>query len=401
MLERDTLLLPQTPMSQTSKWAQSARYWKTVPPATNVLLLAGIFCLFTSFGLVLSFVNRTWVYVSWTILLAVISGAFSAVWAFAGFRRIFWLMSLLLPVQIGTNVLIGNVMNHRLPAFDQVDFSRDVVTHRLLVEGIVGMVSIIAGYTLVAAFIRKEGLRVFVAMAEVRLAAEVHQALVPLVARRIGEFEFYGVSVPSGQIGGDLVDLMEHGAEWTAYVADVSGHGVPAGMIMAMVKSAARMGSANGVGLSSHLSDLNRVLLSVSAPNVFVTFACVSGSGGGNIQFSLAGHLPVLHYRKQMQTVEERLVSNLPLAIMVDAQFDAASIECEAGDVLAILTDGFTEAADAGGNELGLEPLKEALLNNAAKPLEQIATQFRNRSLAQGKQMDDQTVLLVRRTTAS
>ncbi|HEV7676482.1 MAG TPA: hypothetical protein VGQ12_18275, partial [Candidatus Angelobacter sp.] len=169
-------------MSQTSKWAQSARYWKTVPPATNVLLLAGIFCLFTSFGLVLSFVNRTWVYVSWTILLAVISGAFSAVWAFAGFRRIFWLMSLLLPVQIGTNVLIGNVMNHRLPAFDQVDFSRDVVTHRLLVEGVVGMVSIIAGYTLVAAFIRKEGLRVFVAMAEVRLAAEVHQALVPLVA---------------------------------------------------------------------------------------------------------------------------------------------------------------------------------------------------------------------------
>ncbi|HEV7676516.1 MAG TPA: PP2C family protein-serine/threonine phosphatase, partial [Candidatus Angelobacter sp.] len=265
----------------------------------------------------------------------------------------------------------------------------------------VGMVSIIAGYTLVAAFIRKEGLRVFVAMAEVRLAAEVHQALVPLVARRIGEFEFYGVSVPSGQIGGDLVDLMEHGAEWTAYVADVSGHGVPAGMIMAMVKSAARMGSANGVGLSSHLSDLNRVLLSVSAPNVFVTFACVSGSGGGNIQFSLAGHLPVLHYRKQMQTVEERLVSNLPLAIMADAQFDAANIECEAGDVLAILTDGFTEAADAGGNELGLEPLKEALLNNAAKPLEQIATQFRNRSLAQGKQMDDQTVLLVRRTAPS
>jgi serine phosphatase RsbU (regulator of sigma subunit) len=249
-------------------------------------------------------------------------------------------------------------------------------------------------------FIRKEGLRVFVAIAEVRLAAEVHQALVPLVSHRIGEFEFYGVSVASGQIGGDLVDLIEQGPNWTAYVADVSGHGIPAGMIMAMVKSAARMGSANGAGLSGHLSDLNRVLLSVSAPNVFVTFACVSGSTGGNIQFSLAGHLPILHYQKQTQAVAERLVSNFPLAIMPDAQFDAGNFDFQPGDVLAILTDGLTETSDSRGQELGLEPLKEVLLKNSHGPLAQISDQLRNRSLAQGKQIDDQTILLVRRTAA-
>jgi hypothetical protein len=385
-------------MSQPSKWERSAEYWRTLPPVTNLQLMLGIFFLFTSFGLVVGFINRTWVYVPLTFVSAFISGAFSVAWAFAGFRRVIWLMCILFPLQMGTYTLLKTVMASRLIPFDQMDFSRDVVTHRLTVEGMFGMICILIAYSMLTAFIRKEGIRVFGAMAEVRLATEVHQALVPALAQRIGEFEFCGASVPSGQIGGDLVDLMEQGGKWTAYVADVSGHGVPAGMIMAMVKSAARMGSSNGTSLSGLLADLNRVLLSVSAPNVFVTFACISGAAGGSIQFSLAGHLPILHYRKRLQTVEERMVSNLPLAIVSDAQFEAANIDCEEGDLLAILTDGFTEAADSHGQELGLEPLKEVLLKSAAQPLQQIVSELRNRALAQGKQVDDQTVLLVRRS---
>lgn len=128
-----------------------------------------------------------------------------------------------------------------------------------------------------------------------------------------------------------------------------------------------------------------------------MTFACISCTGRDGIQFALAGHLPVLHYQRRLHKVEERLVSNLPLAIVPDTQFETAGIECEEGDVLAILTDGLTEAADGNGQELGLEPLKEVLLKSATKPLEQIAADLRNRSLEQGKQVDDQTVLLVRR----
>jgi hypothetical protein len=384
-------------MSQSSKWDRSAEYWKTLPRTTNFIFLGGIFFLFVSFGLATAFIGRTWVYLSFTFMSAIITGAFSAVWAFAGFRKVIWLMAVLLPLQIGTFTLINRSMLRHLPPFEQVDFSRDVVAHRLTLEGYFGMFSILVAYSLLTTFARKEGIRVFVAMAEVRLAAEVHQALVPAVAQRIGAFEFSGISVPSGQVGGDLVDLTQHGTEWTAYVADVSGHGVPAGMIMAMVKSAARMGSGNGENLSALLGDLNRVLLSVSEPNVFVTFACISGSAGGRIQFALAGHLPILHYHKRLQTVEERTVANLPLAVMSDAKFESASIECDEGDVLAILTDGLTETADASGHELDIEPLKEVLRKSAAQPLQQIVTELRNRALAQGKQVDDQTVLLVRR----
>jgi len=68
--------------------------------------------------------------------------------------------------------------------------------------------------------------------------------------------------------------------------------------------------------------------------------------------------------------------------------------------VLAILTDGLTEAADGNGEELGLEPLKEVLLKSANASLDQIAADLRTRSLEQGKQVDDQTVLLVRRDSS-
>ncbi|HEY2394133.1 MAG TPA: PP2C family protein-serine/threonine phosphatase [Candidatus Angelobacter sp.] len=387
-------------MAQSSGWHRSAEYWKTLPPGRDLIFLAGIFCLFFSFGVVLSFVDHAWVYVSWTILLAFTVGFFSMLWAYAGFRRIIWLMVILAPLQLATNLALGRWMDRSVKSLGQMDFSRAAVEHRLMIEGLAGMMAIVAGYSLVVAFIRKEGLRIFTTIAEVKLAGEVHKALVPTVACRMGEFEFYGASVPSGQIGGDLVDVTEHGSEWTAYVADVSGHGVPAGMIMAMVKSAARMGSVGNENLPALLLDLNRVLLSLSAPHVFVTFACISGSNGGTLQFALAGHLPVLHYRKRLKTVEERSVANLPIGILSDAKFDSASIDCEEGDLLAVLTDGLTEAADRKGEELGLEPLKAILLKSAGDPLEQIVNDLRGRSLAQGKQEDDQTVLLVRRGAA-
>jgi serine phosphatase RsbU (regulator of sigma subunit) len=384
-------------MAKRSGWERSAKYWETVPRRASAMLLFGIFFLFTSFGLVLSFVNHTWVYVPWAVFLALVAGAFSMIWAFAGFRRMTWILVITLPVQVATTTFIGYLMRRNVPAYQQMEFSREAVTDKLVIEGLLAMFSILMGYTLVVAFIRKEGLRVFAATAEVKLAAEVHQALVPVISQKLHQYEMYGVSIPSGQIGGDLVDVAEQGTQWIAYVADVAGHGVPAGMIMAMVKSAARMWQSNGAGLPGLLSELNRVLLSVSAPNVFVTFAGITGTEGGGLRFTLAGHLPVLHYCKRLQAVEERWVRNLPLAVVPDARFDDGCIDCEEGDVLAILTDGLTETADAGGRELGLEPLKEVLLQSADYSLEQISVALRKRSLEQGKQVDDQTVLLVRR----
>ena len=368
-----------------------------VPLKSYVPLLAGIFLLFTAFGFVLAFFSDAWWYVRWTILFALISGVFAIGYAHAGFRRIIWLIVLMVPLQIGVSGYFSRLMTRRIQPFTSSDVTREAVHQRLKFEGVAMMFTIILGYTLIVYFVRAEGQRVFGPLTEVKLARDVHQRLVPEVSQTLGSYEFYGMSAPSGEVGGDLVDVVAGENKWIAYVADVCGHGVPAGMMMAMVKSAIHTGSAVDSSLPAFLARVNRVLKELSAPGDFVTFVCFAGEQRPQIEFSLGGHHPALHYCKKSHTVKEVSVPNPPLAIFAEADFATSSITCDEGDMLAIVTDGLTEAADKKGNELGLEPLKKVLLESAGSSLKEIAEAFRAAALRQGKQVDDQTVLLVRR----
>lgn len=378
-----------------SKWARNVRYFRSIPIRRQFVLYLGVFCLFSSVGVLLNLINGTWRNLPWTVAFALISGAFAILWAYAGFNRVIWLMIAAFPAQFLINWALTVYMErHSTP---MGEFTRAAVQSRLRIEGAVAMLFVIGGYVAIVQFIRGEGARMFSHMTEVRLAQEVHQTLVPEIARTVGGYELYGASVPSGDVGGDLVDVVEDSGQWLAYLADVSGHGVSAGMVMAMVKSAVRMGTRERMPLGAFLGNLNRVLKSVSAPNVFVTFAGLAGDGSGELHFALAGHLPILHYRKGVALVEEHAVSNLPLAVLPDSLFATATIHCEPGDVLVLLTDGFTEASNTKGEELGFEPLKALLVRLAGAPLPELMRAMRELALQHGKQNDDQTALLVRR----
>src|ERR1041384_8866500 len=80
-------------------WAENARYWKTVPRKSNIILMTGIFCLFAAFGLVMSLLNASWRYPEWAMAIALLTAAFSVGYAHAGFRRVIWLIPTLLIVQ--------------------------------------------------------------------------------------------------------------------------------------------------------------------------------------------------------------------------------------------------------------------------------------------------------------
>ena len=104
--------------------------------------------------------------------------------------------------------------------------------------------------------------------AEITLASEIHQVLVPPIATKIGDFEFFGRSSPSGEVGGDLIDLAGTENHWVAYVADVSGHGVAPGVVMGMVKSAGRMLLSGGDDAGHLMTRLNEVLYPLKKPGL-------------------------------------------------------------------------------------------------------------------------------------
>jgi sigma-B regulation protein RsbU (phosphoserine phosphatase) len=259
------------------------------------------------------------------------------------------------------------------------------------------MALVIGGYVLFLLFFQWEGKRFFAAHTEIALATEIHRSLVPELSFQTSAFQFFGSSFPSGAVGGDLVDVVVRNDTWLGYVADVSGHGVPAGVLMSMIKSAVRMRLACGGHQSELLDDLNSVLKPLLAPNMFVTFAYASWNGGPDLAFASAAHVPLLHYRASTGELEELMAADLPLGIVAGQRFASSKLRLESGDLLAIITDGFTEIFDSGDNEFGMERVKQILYASGTKDLRYISTEIRARALAHGEQRDDQTILLIRR----
>ena len=87
---------------------------------------------------------------------------------------------------------------------------------------------------------------------------------------------------------------------------------------------------------------------------------------------------------------------NLPLGIVAEQQFSGDVLHCDPGDLLLLLTDGFTEVFDGNGKELGVDPLRAKFVEIVDQSLPLIFDSLRSVSLKFGKQDDDQTMLLVR-----
>ena len=89
----------------------------------------------------------------------------------------------------------------------------------------------------------------------------------------------------------------------------------------------------------------------------------------------------------------------IPIGMFEDYRFTSATIACDRGDLLALITDGLTEVFDAQDRELGIDAIKQLLSESAALPLARIADRVVAIARAHGTQIDDQTLLLIRRLT--
>lgn len=263
-------------------------------------------------------------------------------------------------------------------------------------DGVGIMLSIFVGYTCFVYASIREGRRYFRAHAEIAMVQEIHQVLVPTVDTRLGNFEFYGRSRPSGEVGGDLIDVAGTEQNWVAYLADVSGHGVAPGLVMGMTKSASRMLLSSGAGSESLMPRLNEVLYPLKKPDMFITFCFVAASPEG-LRVGLAGHPSVLRFSGVTGEVAEIECPNMPLGIMPEGTFTISGAEAESGTIFALYTDGFLEAANKAGEEFGVARLKAELQKHGKQKLAEICDEIKASVARHGAQFDDQSLLLVRK----
>jgi hypothetical protein len=252
------------------------------------------------------------------------------------------------------------------------------------------------GSRVIMSFLSTEGAARVRMQTELALAHGIQTTLVPQISLRSERFEVFGISLPSTEMGGDLVDLVEREGSLTAYAADVSGHGLPAGQLMGMLKTAMRLGIELRQQPVALLENADRVLPSLKQPEMYATLALLCFDGSMEAEYSLAGHPPILHYRKGQKDVTLLVMQQLPLGLLLNPQYTSARASFDSGDLFFILTDGIIEVTDDLDEEFGLERVKRLLVQHAAEPLPKIWAAILSAAAAHGPQHDDQSGLLVR-----
>jgi len=378
----------------------SKPFWRTIPRRSLTTFLVGVFFIFSIIGFagdITVMGNQPALRFALTVLL---SGIFPVFYAFSGFvlRKQFW--KAMVPIFVVHFALMSGIAS-LLPAppkpVQMATTDLAWLQSRLSFDGLAIVLAVVVGYVCFLYVSITEGRRYFRAHAEIELATEIHRVLVPSIDTKLGVFQFYGHSLPSGEVGGDLIDLAGSEDRWVAYVADVSGHGVAPGVVMGMVKSAARMLLSSAED-SGHLQPrLNEVLYPLKKPDMFVTF-CFVAWNGNRLEFGLAGHPAILHFSAKTNEVTPLGCSSLPLGILPIAEFATSEMRTENGDVLALYTDGLLEAANAAGEEFGLKRLQAELQKHGKEPLDVICRSLQESVGRHGAQFDDQSLLLIRQT---
>jgi sigma-B regulation protein RsbU (phosphoserine phosphatase) len=193
-------------------------------------------------------------------------------------------------------------------------------------------------------------------------ARTIQQALLPKSSPFIPGFAVSGLSVPAGAVGGDWYDFipMKEGC-WGLVLADVSGKGTAAALLMAATRGVLRSLAEASCTPSEVLEKLNRLLVEDLPPARFVTMVfAVLDPAERTLTFASAGHLqPLLikgHEARFLHTD-----TGLPLGVAL-GEYSEAVIQLEPGSRVVFYSDGITEAANPDEEEYGELRLKEHLL---------------------------------------
>lgn len=238
---------------------------------------------------------------------------------------------------------------------------------------------------------------------DLRLASDIQQILIP---RRLPErpgLDCAGLSEPAQQVGGDYYDMFELDDARIAFaIADVSGKGVSAALVMAMFRATVRLLATASDSPAAVLRETNRRIFPDIRDDMFVSVVYgIIDTRSWTVAFARAGHEPPL-LRRVSGTVE--IVSPPGMAVGIDPgeAFDQATGEGEIrlskGDLLVLYTDGITEARDRAGTEYGRDNLLEAVATSGSDGAANLARDIRERMrrfVGDTPQQDDITLLIL------
>jgi sigma-B regulation protein RsbU (phosphoserine phosphatase) len=237
---------------------------------------------------------------------------------------------------------------------------------------------------------------------EMRIAAEIQQALLPKMARTGSFFSAAAASLPCRSIGGDFYDYVDlpEGAMGFA-LGDVAGKGPPAALLSAMMQGIFAAQAASSDSPSQTITRVNLALYRRGIESRFVTLMYGAMKPDGRLTYCNAGHNPPLIIpRSGSGQAVRRLECGGPIVGLFDsATFSEETVTLSPGDWLIVFSDGVSEAMSASGEEYGESRIVECVeRNKTVEPRQLLEALFADvREFTRGApQSDDITAMVLR-----
>lgn len=238
---------------------------------------------------------------------------------------------------------------------------------------------------------------------ELRVARRIQQALLPKAAPRYEGWHITHHYRPAREVGGDFYDFLElPGGRLGLVVGDATGHGVPAAVLMASVRSVLRAVAQIGDATPGRvLAEANEILCADVPTGTFVTcFYGVLDPSSGRLSYANAGHsLPCC--RRQDGLATELRATGMPLGLMPGMGYEGKETVLKAGDSTLFYSDGLVEAHNPEREMFGTPRLRGLLSEHAAgaKDLTAFLLDELERFMGEGwTQEDDITLVSLHRS---
>src|SRR5712664_311329 len=235
---------------------------------------------------------------------------------------------------------------------------------------------------------------------DVGLAAQVQRLFLPVGKPAIAGLEIAGMMQPARGVGGDYYDYIPIDAHTIqVIIADVSGKGVPAALLMSATAAAMRLEANRDRNMLEQVKRLNGEIGAVSDPERYVTLLIAEiDTHKRIIHYVNCGHNPALLFRARTGMLSRLNSSCPPIGLSPEEICELASADLMVGDIVVFYTDGVTEAENQLGEEFGLERLSAVVRRGSSLSAEDLMNDIYNSTadFCGDDFHDDVTILVVK-----
>jgi sigma-B regulation protein RsbU (phosphoserine phosphatase) len=214
---------------------------------------------------------------------------------------------------------------------------------------------------------------------ELEAARNIQQSLMPNETPVIPKLQLAGTYLPAYEVGGDYLDYFQAGdGSWVVFIADVCGKGVPAALLMSVLRSIARVEGRTNFSAKNLLCAVNEsICLNINERSFITALTLMIKADGSSMTYARAGHAKLLKIEPEKDRVLSIESNGLALGIIQNVNefsghLEELTLTLSPGEIYLAYTDGLTEAIDEQKNAYGLPRLITTLLGLRSGTAEQM-----------------------------